>query len=482
MAAGLQANQRLSDVEAERYVLSACLIWPEDHLGPSIAAIGELNPWTVGYHADIWGAMVKLAAAKAPIMPSEIVKFAPNPSDVGAYLDGLADIVHGEYCQHYVKAILNYERRRAVCEKAKRLMHAAAEGMVNGQLEELADACRKLDAGEDYKPPVDAMTGLDLITSPPIQIDWIIKPLFARGKLTQLQGEPKGGKSVFALYASMAAALGYWLAGQFQSCGKPLTVLFLSSEDASNILQQRLTAYFKGFGVGSPEDLIRLVTYPQEQCASLGIELDTEDGRRNMENLIRYVGADVVVLDSLSNFNNGDENAKKEMQPVMTRLRKIALGTRVALMYLHHTGKPQAGVQRTKVAKSRGSGAIAAAWDICIDWGDRGGTNITPVSIMSKLGEDGDYDIEYSPQDDGSVKWSVGDPLPKENSKAVMKKIMNAVRELFKTCPDGALAVDIAGAVGMSKEMVRQYLAIAEKEGQIKIEKGARNASLYVPI
>lgn len=475
--------KRLSDHEVERYVLGACLVWPDDYLAASRTSIGERFPWTAQLHAEAWAIMCKLQDEKRPILFSEIITNASDPRILGPFLESLVEIPTGAYCGFYVKQLLHNERRRIVGDKAKLLMESAATGAVNGELDELTKAVHDLDNGEEYRPPVMPVTALDLFTMPPIKIDWLLKPVLARGKLTQLQGEPKSGKSVFALYCSICAAIGHWIAGEFESFGKPLTILFISSEDASNILQQRVIQFFNGLGLGNRDDLLRLVVYPQEKCAELGTTLDTDDGRRLLEQLVKYAGADIVVLDSLSNFNTAEENSKKEMQPVMSRLRLIALNAKCALMYLHHTGKVQPGLQRSKQAKSRGSGVIAAAWDILIDWCDRGDTNTTPFSVMSKLGEEGSWDMEWmEDKETGTVKWSMGEQLPKENSKATMKKILAALNELSITSPNGVKIATIASAVGITPESVRAYLENAFDNNQVNREKGEKNAWFYSPI
>ncbi len=470
------------DIEAERYVLGACIAWPEE-IPNALTIFGDSLPWTQENHLSIWNALAKLHASHTPVLPTEIVKLTGREEVISPFIDSLvANQIHGTETAYYSKRLLHLQQRRTIGFKAMALIDAAANGTVNGELEELTAACVALASSDEYAPPLPPVTALELYKSPPIPIDWLLKPIFARGKLTQLQGEPKAGKSVFALYCAICAVVGYWIAGEFTSHGKPLTVLFLSSEDASNVLQERITAYFNGLGIGNPDDLIHLVCYPQEKCYGLDITLDTEDGRKNIESLVKYTAADILILDSLSNFNTMEENSKKEMQPVMARLRRIAHNTRCALMYLHHIGKPQAGLQKSRQAKSRGSGVIAAAWDILIDWGDRGDSDTTPMSLMSKLGIDGKWDVEYQKQEDGSIKWSLGQQLPRENSTAIMRKIMDALKTLFQSSPEGVKVSTIAVAIGISAESVRTYLESAFDAGEVEREKGPKNAWLYTPL
>lgn len=470
------------DVEAEEYVIRSCIIWPDDYLKPARRIIADHEPWYVDRHRMIWNSICSLADKGIPIEFSAIVKDRPSDDWVDGFLNEmLGRAVHGDATFHHAKTIVQLRHQRDFHAAALKLSDAARRGELNGEYDALIEAKRNLDSGTDYKPPSLPYTGLELLKMDPIPIQWILRPLLAKGKLTQLQGEPKGGKSVFALYTGLCAALGYWTAGEF-SLEKKSRVLFLAAEDASNLIQERVKAFYAGLGIGGESDLMDLIIFPQEKCAELMLDLAEPKSQSNLESLIEFVKADVVILDSLSNFNSAEENSKKEMQPIMSALRRIAVTQNVAALYLHHLAKPSANIQRSIVMKGRGSGVIAAAWDILVDWGDRGNTNTTPIEIKSKLGGDGTHDVVYDDTDKAAIKWSVGTQLPKEDNRKLMKKILAAIPELFKTSPNGVKVGAICGVTNLSDETVRRYLDLAFNEQQVDRKKGERNAWFYFPV
>jgi RecA-family ATPase len=324
------------------------------------------------------------------------------------------------------------------------------------------------------------ISGLEILTKELPAVDYCLEPVIAKGKVTDIQGEPKVGKSIFALTMAVCMALGLWIYGRF-GVKERRTVIYLAAEDASNLIQERVRGLRNGIEGADENHLLNLILLPQEACLQLDVDLAKPDGPAKLQAVIRYAAADVVFLDSLSNFNNAEENQKDRMQPVMSALKRIAVEENVALVFLHHAAKPTQGVQRSVVGKGRGSGVIAAAWDILLDLGDRGSTNTTPAALKSKLGADDTFDLIY--QDDGkAVRWTLADSMPTEDRREIMGRVMKALRELFKTSPEGVKVPTIAAAVALSGETVRQYLQAAFEAQQVDRKQGDKNAWLYTPV
>lgn len=464
-------------VQDEQDVLGACLVWPEEWLRPCRAILTDPDFWYVQHHADIFRAMCALQDRGEPVLHSAICRELPNDPWVPDLLDRAALVPTGQHADHQARLIRRFAIQRRFLQAAQQLAEAARSGDANGHYDALIKAKQELDSGDDYKPPTEIQTALELITSPIKPIHYALKPVVALGKLTQVQGEPKGGKSVFVFYMSICMALGYWVAGRFTiENGVKRKVMYLADEDAENLLQMRLRLFFKGLGVGNQDDLLNLVVVTQEKCAEFDFDLTNELSRQAFVNLIKYTGSQVVVLDSLSNFCPvAEENSKKEMQPIMRFLKRTAIKLGIAIIYIHHVAKPSQGVQRSVVMKSRGNSVIPAAWDIMLDWGDHGESDITPVQMRSKIASSGDsFNVHYLPDAKGDlateVKWSIQDALPTENTREHMQKVVTALKELNKTT-DKVKSKTIAEAIGMSDDNVQIYLKAAMKLDKVSRER-----------
>lgn len=269
--------------------------------------------------------------------------------------------------------------------------------------------------------PIDATTLLPLIGQP---IPYIVKPILVRGSLTQIQGVPKGGKSAFSVYLSLCATTGIWPMPQYlaSATADPLKVVYITWEDPEIMMAQRLSLYAVGLG-------LEKTFLPKELKFLFGPDIFVERGDHMlaMQAMIQELKPDIVVIDTLSHIHLCEENASSEMKIPMKNLARIAKEENIALMYLHHTSKGS-GDKLTQ-DKGRGSGAIAAAWHVLIDWGVRErGSNVNPVEVQSKYEHKfKSWAINYDAQEDEygnvcSVKWDIDTQEVDEKPKSADKK------------------------------------------------------------
>ncbi len=264
--------------------------------------------------------------------------------------------------------------------------------------------------------PVDAADLVPLIDQ---QIPYILKPLIVEGSLTQIQGIPKGGKSAFSLYLSLCLASGIWPAPQYLAAAEPIRTLYLAWEDPDIMMAQRLSLNAVGMGHDrrfSPVPGFLKFLF----CPNIFIEnIDHEAAFRAA---VMELQPKVIFIDTLSHVHAKDENSSTEMKIPMRNLARIAKDLKVGIVYIHHTGKSQ---KEHAQDKSRGSGAIAAAWHVLVDWGTREkGSNVNPVEIQSKYEHRWkNWNIAYEsdhPDCPTWVKWNfeadAGDTKPKAPS------------------------------------------------------------------
>jgi hypothetical protein len=166
--------------------------------------------------------------------------------------------------------------------------------------------------------------------APPL--DFVIPGLIS-GTVGCIVAPGATGKSWFALQIAAAVAGGDTLAINQPERGR---VLYLASEDPAEVLHARI------------HTLASLLNQPQREALienlhvlpSLGKTGDLLDGGRTAAELAqRGEGCRLIVLDTLSRWHTGDENARADAARVMRRLEQIAAATGAAVLFLHHTSK-----------------------------------------------------------------------------------------------------------------------------------------------
>jgi RecA-family ATPase len=159
-------------------------------------------------------------------------------------------------------------------------------------------------------------------------------------------GEP-GSKKTFAMLSlAVCVALGKtWLGFMV----KPCKVLIIDEESGERRLALRLGAAIRG-ELGD-------MTIPLEFVSLAGFMMDSKDDVEELQALIARRKAGLVIIDALADVMTGDENTKKDTQPVFTMLRKLAESTGAAIIIIHHSNKS---------GGYRGSSAIKGALDLMV--------------------------------------------------------------------------------------------------------------------
>lgn len=322
--------------------------------------------------------------------------------------------------------------------KVKDLSDWIAHG---GTLRELADLAERRESWQDVaRAPIVEMRSLAHLVD--AKIEYLIEPIVPRGTLIVIQGPPKGGKSVFALYTGICAAAGKWVAGGFE-IKKPIKTLLIEFEDADILVLQRAARYLRGLGRDEkdiPENLL-FCDYPD-------LFLDSERYKDALVSMIREKGIELVMIDTFSYVHRAkDENSSSDMKPVMANLKRVVKETGASIFLIHHTGKGSS--DKAVSEKGRGSSVISAAPDVILDWGDRKKTNITPVSFLSKYDDGFEFKVEYQPMPDRAVEWQIlvegaeqqsqGETRDQINGKLKIQKdeILAMIREETLKSPTG---------------------------------------------
>ena len=176
---------------------------------------------------------------------------------------------------------------------------------------------------------------------------FLVDPLLPKGRQVVLYAPAKAGKSELALWTAAKASTGQDL---FGNSIEPVTVLYLDLEMTEDDVKERLD----DFGYGPDTDL-SLLCYSQHP----GIPpLDTARGGEALQSEITALGAELVVIDTLSKVVEGEENAADTYLAFArhTGNRLRALG--VAGLFLDHTGKDVSKGARGSSAKNDHADAV----------------------------------------------------------------------------------------------------------------------------
>jgi len=355
-----------------------------------------------------------------------------------------------------------------------------AAGATAAELERAAETALR-----GFGPPEIAQ---ELIEADLDDLEYVLRPLVARGNLTLLQGEPKRGKSTFALLVALSASLGVWRGGRWFA-GQPTPTLFFSWEDGRRRIRNRLKQYVAGLAEPFEPAPVPTHLYIYAGGDAPRIRLDDPGSVAKLRSVVRETDAGLVVIDTLSHLTAGDENAKKDMQPILDALKDIAHDCNCAVLLLHHTGKPgKDPAGRSIVYRSRGSSAIAAAADVILDWGDRGSGNVTPCRLISKDDDDDEFSVEYVPEDDNRiVRWRLVDFVEADDRYGNRKKIIETLAALAEEHPEGVTRAQLVAATGLHRntityhlEAMSDYLEAIEEED--RDGRGRKTAKKYLPV
>lgn len=182
---------------------------------------------------------------------------------------------------------------------------------------------------------------------PPPPTEWVVKNLIEAGTLSAIYGDPGCGKTWALLDLSVSVGLGKdWL--NFET--KKSTVLLIDEESGERRLMRRLGEVLRGHHADEKTPIFS-VSYGR-------FDLGNRHDPRELEALIQTTGAKLVIIDALSDVAPGrDENATKDMKPILLALKSIAEDTNAAIIVIHHSNK-QGGY--------RGATTIKADVDIMI--------------------------------------------------------------------------------------------------------------------
>lgn len=215
-----------------------------------------------------------------------------------------------------------------------------------------------------------------LLPQPPI--DYLIDRLIIRRSVNLFYGDPGSKKTYSLMHLGVCLSMGIkWL--NFET--KQAKVLLIDEESGDTRVLRRLGEIMRGE--------VSEASIPFQFVSLAGFKLDNKADQACLEGLIAETGAELVIIDALTDVMDGDENTKQDTQPVFNALRKIADRTNAAIIVIHHSGKS---------GDYRGSSAIKGALDLMVKVVSEEGSNI--VDFKTEKNRDGE-EIRFS----AIAKW-----------------------------------------------------------------------------
>jgi Mg2+ and Co2+ transporter CorA len=167
-----------------------------------------------------------------------------------------------------------------------------------------------------------------------IEDNWIVENLFARGvNFSVLFGEPGVCKTWLILSEFLKLADGKNIFGKYET--EPKKTVLLEADFPSNVFEYRLKRLYR------PENIDNFIMYSADKIQEAGLEycMDTEKGRETIESLMEKEKPDILIIDSLGSWIQGDEVKQDVIKPVIEFLKHISHKFNLHILLIHHPRK-----------------------------------------------------------------------------------------------------------------------------------------------
>lgn len=286
------------------------------------------------------------------------------------------------------------------------------------------------------------------------EVSWLVEGMMANGTVNVLTSEPGAGKTTTALALADAVARGVPFAG-LKTAQRP--VLVLDRENSAPFIVDVLTR----IGATDGAELRIWGGWLPEQAPDPGSGIVTT----------WVLGCDpkpLIVVDSLIGFHSGDENDASETRSYLQRCRRLAdMGATVLL--LHHTGKGETSQDY------RGSSDIKASADACFKLANLGPTSrlerLRIKPFKSRFLVDAEVVLRYT---DGVFTRESGAGSQRATDAELLRDLL--VRNPRVTGKDFER---LAPERGVGRNYARAWLTNRVRDGEIRVEQGARNAKFF---
>jgi hypothetical protein len=265
------------------------------------------------------------------------------------------------------------------------------------------------------------------------QPQWLIEGLWAEQAVGILGGEPKCCKSFLALDMAVSVASGAACLRRF-AVGRSGPVLLFPAEDSHRVVRQRLEGICAAAATSFDALPLYVITAPR-------LLLDLPQDRRRLHQTVAALDPALLVLDPFIRLHRADENASKDVAPLLGYLRDLQREFRLAVLLVHHV--------RKRAGKDRPGQALRGSSDLH-GWGDsnlylRRNSSQLILSVEHRAAPSQDNILLELADDDGGLALSVlqsphlSNPQPPSASERLLQAMGQAsgplaAQQLRKLC------------------------------------------------
>lgn len=210
----------------------------------------------------------------------------------------------------------------------------------------------------------------DMLRAAEIETPFLVPGMIPAGAITLIVGEPGAKKSWLAYALAISTAQGgTWLGRPVTPMGPTCNVLVLNYDNPTNECGRRFA---------------RLGMQPDDPIFFHSVDVDPLRLPKAAEDLLAIFQAirpSLVIVDSLRQSHDADENSSKEMAVVMGCMKQLR-GAGAAVVIVHHAGKSELVTSGT--GKARGSGEIVASADAQINVSKSDEQDDVDVAVWAK--------------------------------------------------------------------------------------------------
>lgn len=175
--------------------------------------------------------------------------------------------------------------------------------------------------------------------------DWIMPPILIAQHYSMLVATGASGKSAVSITLALALVTGRKDLLQLP-VDRPCKVIVINGEDGANELTRRVRATCQHFSISLQDVAGRLLIIGARDVPGLtfnradrGGVVANETGLDLLEEMVRVLGAEVVIIDPLLAFLPGGTNDGASASAVAGRLTDICVRANCAMLLVHHVSK-----------------------------------------------------------------------------------------------------------------------------------------------
>lgn len=261
------------------------------------------------------------------------------------------------------------------------------------------------------------LNGEQFLATPAKKREWLLKPLIPKKGIVNFYGKPKTGKSFAAFGVGLAIANGdpEWNGFPVETQANVLT---LQIDTPEGELYERIESVKKG-GYN-----MERMFFADMSIAPYPFNILVPQHSTWLEQQIKFSDAKLVIIDTLREAHEEDENDSKMMKKVINMLVKVAHANDAATILISHSRKDsqhnQMGAASDLMDEGRGSSYVSGRMDTIVRFTGKGKPTRGHMEYRGRAKDaQGKIPIEQDP--DTGLMWTNQDHARLE---AITMKVM----------------------------------------------------------